>query len=82
MTRHEITTVSHVHTPSLGAWAQTHRTLPIRYVPVQRFKLIRELPVYIDRRQPEVDFILDRLRENPYHTAIIEANGWSTAGLT
>jgi len=74
----EVTTISHVHTPSLGAWAQTHRTLPIRYVPVQRFKLIRELPVYIDRRQQEVDFILDRLRENPHHTAIIEANGGAT----
>jgi len=80
-----ITTISHVHTPHLGAWAQTHRTLPIRYVPVQRFKLTRELPIYIDRRQQEVDFILDRLRENPYHTAILEANGgatvWGVNGL-
>ena len=81
----EVTTISHVHTPGLGACAQTHRTLPIRYVPVQRFKLIRELPVYIDRRQQEVDFILERLRENPYHTAILEANGgatvWGNKGL-
>lgn len=80
-----VTTISHVHSPALGAWAQTHRTLPIRYVPVQRFKLIRELPIYIDRRQQEVDFILDRLRENPHHTAILEANGgstvWGTKGL-
>lgn len=81
----DITTISHVHTPHLGAWAQTHRTLPIRYVPVQRYQLIRELPIYIDRRQQEVDFILDRLRENPYHTAILEANGgatvWGRKGL-
>lgn len=81
----DVTTISHVHSPALGAWAQTHRTLPIRYVPVQRFKLIRELPVYIDRRQAEVDFIIDRLRENPHHTAILEANGgstvWGTKGL-
>lgn len=81
----EVTTISHVHTPSLGAWAQTHRTLPIRYVPVQRHKLFRELPVYIDRRQEEVDFIIDRLRENPHVSAILEANGgatvWGTKGL-
>lgn len=81
----EVTTISHVHTPSLGAWAQTHRTLPIRYVPVQRHKLFRELPVYIDRRQPEVDFILDQVRENPHVHAILEANGgatvWGVKGL-
>ncbi len=81
----EITTVSHVHSPALGAWAQTHRTLPIRYVPVQRFQLFRELPIYIDRRQQEVDFILEKLVENPYTSAILEANGgatvWGTKGL-
>lgn len=81
----EVTTISHVHSPALGAWAQTHRTLPIRYVPVQRYKLIREIPVYIDRRQAEVDFILDSLRINKYTPAILEANGgatvWGTKGL-
>lgn len=81
----EVTTVSHVHSPHLGAWAQTHRTLPIRYVPVQRYKLFRELPVYIDRRQAEVDFILERLVDNPHTTAILEANGgatvWGSKGL-
>lgn len=81
----EVTTISHVHSPYLGAWAQTHRTLPVRYVPVQRYKLIREIPIYIDRRQAEVDFILDQLKINPYHTAILEANGgstvWGTKGL-
>lgn len=77
-THPDVTTISHVHSPSLGAWAQTHRTLPIRYVPVQRFQLIREIPIYIDRRQPEVDFILDEIAKNPYATAILEANGGST----
>lgn len=81
----EVTTISHVHSPSLGAWAQTHRTLPIRYVPVQRHKLFREIPIYIDRRQEEVDFIIERIRENPHVSAILEANGgatvWGTKGL-
>jgi L-ribulose-5-phosphate 4-epimerase len=74
----DITTVSHVHTPNLGAWAQTHRTLPIHYVPVQRFLLSREIPIYIDRRQAEQDFILDRLKIDPHTPAILEANGGST----
>lgn len=81
----DITTVVHVHSPHLGAWAQTHRTLPIRYVPVQRFLLTREIPIYIDRRQPEQDYILDRLRIDPHSTAILEANGgatvWGKQGL-
>jgi len=77
--RHDdVTTISHVHTPHLGAWAQTHRSLPIRYVPVIRFKLFKELPIYIDRRQQEVDFILDKIAENPHTQAILEANGGST----
>jgi len=83
--RPDITTVVHVHSPYLGAWAQSHQPLPIRYVPVQRWTLASELPVYIDRRQSQVDFILDRLRENPHTTAILEANGgatvWGTRGL-
>lgn len=82
----DITTVSHVHSPSLGAWAQTHRPFPFHYVPVQRFKLVHELPAYIDRRQEEQDFILDRLAENARIPGIIEANGgatvWGWKGLT
>ena len=74
----EITTISHVHSPALGAWAQTHRTFPIHYVPVQRFRLTRELPVYIDRRQSEDDFILETLKRSPETPAIIEANGGAT----
>jgi ribulose-5-phosphate 4-epimerase/fuculose-1-phosphate aldolase len=80
-----VTTISHVHSPALGAWAQTLRTLTIRYVPVQRFQLIREIPIYIDRRQPEVDFILDEIAKNEHATAILEANGgatvWGKQGL-
>jgi ribulose-5-phosphate 4-epimerase/fuculose-1-phosphate aldolase len=74
----DITTVVHVHSPHLGAWAQTHRTLPINYVPVQRFHLVRELPVYVDRTQPEDEFILGVLAEDPAHFATLEANGGST----
>lgn len=81
----DVTTISHVHSPHLGAWAQTHRSLPIRYVPVIRFKLFKELPIYVDRRQQEVDFILDRVAENPHTQAILEANGgatvWGKKGL-
>jgi len=73
-----VTSLSHVHSPSLGAWAQTHRTLPISYVPVQRFHLAREIPVYIDRRQDEAEFINEKLAENPFTPAIIEANGGAT----
>jgi L-ribulose-5-phosphate 4-epimerase len=76
--RAEITTVSHVHTPHLGAWSQTQRTLPITYVPVQRHTLARELPIYIDRRQDEAQFIVEQLTENPHLFAILEANGGST----
>ncbi|NNH76449.1 class II aldolase/adducin family protein [Acinetobacter sp. ANC 5380] len=81
----DVTTISHVHAPNLGAWAQTHRTLPVRYVPVQRFHLFNELPNYIDRRQAEVDFILDQLKVDIEHRAILEANGgatvWGRKGL-
>jgi L-ribulose-5-phosphate 4-epimerase len=74
-----ITTVSHVHTPYLGAWAQTHRMLPIRYVPVQRWTRARVIPNYIDRTSSESAFIIDRLAEEPSLPAILEANGGSTA---
>lgn len=74
----DITTVVHVHAPHLGAWAQTHRTLPINYVPVQRFHLVREIPNYIDRTEPEFAFILKVLADDPDHFATLEANGGST----
>lgn len=74
----DITTVIHAHTPYLGAWAGAHRTLPLLYVPAQRWTLAREVPIYINRRQAESAFILEKIAENSYHEAILEANGGST----
>ncbi|MET0287699.1 MAG: class II aldolase/adducin family protein [Polyangiales bacterium] len=74
----DVTTLSHVHSPYLGAWAQTHRTLPIHYVPVQRYLLTREFPVYIDRTQPEQEYILEQLARDAHLPGILEANGGST----
>jgi L-ribulose-5-phosphate 4-epimerase len=74
----DITTVVHIHTPYLGAWAQAHRALPINYVAVQRHTLVRELPVYIDRTQAEFAFILEQLARDPDVPAIVEANGGAT----
>ena len=75
----DITTVSHVHTPYLGAWSQAHRVLPFHYVPVQRWTRATQLPVYIDRRGGEAPFILKVLEQDPWTPAILEANGGSTA---
>jgi len=81
----DVTTISHIHTPYLGAYAQAHSALPFLYVPVQRHRFVRELPVYIDRRQPEVDFILDQLKIDAEIPGIVEANGgatiWGKKGL-
>jgi ribulose-5-phosphate 4-epimerase/fuculose-1-phosphate aldolase len=81
----DVTTISHIHTPYLGAYAQAHSKLPFLYVPVQRHRFVRELPVYIDRRQPEVDFILDQLKIDAEIPGIVEANGgatiWGKKGL-
>ncbi|CAN7547844.1 class II aldolase/adducin family protein [Phenylobacterium sp. LjRoot219] len=81
----DVTTISHIHTPYLGAYAQAHSTLPFLYVPVQRHRFVRELPVYIDRRQPEVEFILDQLKVEAEIPGIVEANGgatvWGKKGL-
>jgi L-ribulose-5-phosphate 4-epimerase len=75
----DVTTISHFHTPYLAAYSQTHRTFHITYVPPQRHALTRDLPIYIDRRQSQEEFILDQLRQNPDIPAILEANGGSTA---
>ena len=81
----DITTVVHVHSPHLGAYAQAHRAFPIRYVALQRHVVVTELPVYVDRRQAEVDFILEQLAHDPDLPAIVEANGgatvWGRGGL-
>ena len=74
-----ITSVSHVHTPYLGAWAQSHRPLPILYVPVQRWTYDREIPIYIDRTVGEAVFINAALDAEPSLPAILEANGGATA---
>lgn len=81
----DVTTIVHVHTPYLGAYAQAHSALPFLYVPVQRHRFVRELPVYIDRRQAEVDFIIDQLAIDPEIPGLVEANGgatiWSKKGI-
>lgn len=76
--RADINLVIHVHTPWLGGWASAHRVLPIRYAASQRVTLARELPIYVDRRQAEPDFILENLARDPHLPAILEANGGAT----
>lgn len=76
--RPEVNVVIHVHTPYLGGWASAHRVLPIRYAASQRVTLARELPIYIDRRQQEADFIVEQIQKNPHTPAILEANGGAT----
>jgi L-ribulose-5-phosphate 4-epimerase len=73
-----VTTVIHAHTPALGAWASAHKALTIRYVPITRETVVKELPVYVDRRQQEQDFIVEKLAESPHLEAVVEANGGST----
>jgi ribulose-5-phosphate 4-epimerase/fuculose-1-phosphate aldolase len=75
----DIQAVSHVHAPHLGAYAQAHSELPLLYVPNRRFRFTKQLPVYIDRRQGEVEFILDSLANDKEVPAIVEANGGATA---
>jgi L-ribulose-5-phosphate 4-epimerase len=75
----DITTFIHFHSPYLGAWASAHRSLPILYVVPQRYTRARDLPVYVDRRESQVSFILKQLQENPHHLANLEANGGASA---
>ena len=81
----DVTTVVHVHSPHLGAWAQVHRALPVAHGLLASVTPVAELPVYVDRRQTEVDFILEQLARDPAVPAIVEANGggtvWSRHGL-
>jgi L-ribulose-5-phosphate 4-epimerase len=81
----DVQAISHVHTPHLGAYSQAHATLPLLYVPNRRFRFTAELPVYVDRRQAEVDFILDSLAKDKEVPGIVEANGgatvWSWKGI-
>lgn len=77
--------ISHVHTPHLGAYSQAHSELPLLYVPNRRFRFTAQLPVYINRRQPEPDFILESIEQDREVPGIVEANGgatiWSWKGL-
>ncbi|MDE1150254.1 MAG: class II aldolase/adducin family protein [Azospirillaceae bacterium] len=81
----DVQAISHVHTPYLGAYSQAHSVLPLLYVPNRRFRFTAELPVYINRRQQEVDFILDALKVDNEVPGIVEANGgatvWSRKGI-
>jgi len=83
--RPELSTVVHLDAPHLGAWAQTQQDLPIRYVPVQRWTLGNTIPAYVDRTQTQIDFILERLDDDPHTPAILEGNGgatiWGREGL-
>lgn len=74
----QVNVVIHVHTPYLGGYAAAHRVFPLNYAAAQRVTLARELPVYIDRRQPESEYILDVLAANPHTPAVLEANGGAT----
>ena len=81
----DVQAISHVHAPYLGAYAQVHGTLPLLYVPNRRYRFTAELPVYIDRRQSEVDFIIEAINRDKEVPGIVEANGgstiWSKKGL-
>ena len=81
----DVSTVVHVHSPYLGALAQVHRVLPVRGTPLHAVLGVDELPVYLDRRQSEVDYILEQLDRTPGLEAIVEANGgatvWGRRGL-
>lgn len=84
-THEGVQAISHIHTPHLGAYSQAHATLPLLYVPNRRFRFSAELPVYINRRQKEVDFILEAIEQDHEVPGIVEANGgatvWSWEGL-
>ncbi len=81
----EFQAISHVHAPHLGAYSQAHAELPLLYVPNRRFRFSSELPVYINRRQTEADFILEAIDKDRQVPGIVEANGgatvWSWKGL-
>jgi len=74
----ELTTVVHIHTPYLGAWAQSHRPLPLRYAASQRHTVVRELPSHIDRTTAHHDFIAGVIAEDPELPGVLEANGGAT----
>ena len=86
LVRHpDLTTVVYLRSPNLVAWAQSGRTLPIRYVPVQRWTLGRQIPVRSDERTPLADFVEETLAADPHTPAVLDAGGgavvWGRGGL-
>lgn len=82
--RPELTTVVHLRSPYIQAWARSGRPLPIRYVPVQRWTLASELPLHDDPARSLATFVADQLAANPHTPAILTATGavvWGTRGL-
>ncbi len=47
-------------------------------MPITRASVAKAFPIYVDRRQAEQDFIVERLNEDPHIEAVVEANGGST----
>ena len=71
--------------PNVVAWAQSGRVLPIRYVPVQRWTLGRQIPVRTDPAVSLADFVEQVLAEDPHTPAVLDAGGgavvWGSKGL-
>lgn len=74
----EITTIIHIHTPYLGAYAHSHSEFPLLYAAVARHTLSRVMPVLIDRRPSEGALIIDHLKRDPHLRGVIEGNGGAT----
>ena len=86
LARHpELTTVVALRAPNVVAWAQSGRVLPIRYVPVQRWTLGRQIPVRTDPAVSLADFVEQVLAEDPHTPAVLDAGGgavvWGSKGL-
>jgi hypothetical protein len=86
LARHpELTTVVVLRSPNLVAWAQSGRVLPIRYVPVQRWTLGRQIPVRTDPTVSLAAFVEQALAADPHTPAVLDAGGgavvWGTKGL-
>ena len=83
--RPELTTVVVLRSPNAVAWAQSGRVLPIRYVPVQRWTLGRQIPVRTDPAIPLADFVEQVLADDPHTPAVLDAGGgvvvWGVKGL-
>jgi L-ribulose-5-phosphate 4-epimerase len=78
VTHPEITTIIHIHTPYLGAFAHSHTEYPLNYAAVARHTLSRSMPVLIDRRPNEGVLIIEHLKRDPHLRGVIEGNGGAT----